>query len=132
VIRKACCYRLDSIGRSEQAILDAVEAKLAEITLSDSDGEPATLANAAVQAMTRIDEIQRRGKSAGVPTGLSSFDNDMGACFQANLRSLRQGRVAEKRHSDCKLQTIMPNAAGWSTLHRLKCRRRAFHSVGVR
>ena len=76
-----------AVGEPE-ALLDAVESKLAGERLTDGDGEPVTLADAAVQAISRIDEIQRRGKSAGVPTGLFSFDNDMGGLFPGELTVL--------------------------------------------
>ena len=71
-----------------EALLDAVETELAAVRLSDADGEPVTLADAAVQAIIRIDEIQRRGQSAGVPTGLSSFDEDQGGLFPGELTIL--------------------------------------------
>jgi replicative DNA helicase len=75
-------------GEPEE-VLERVETALAEVRLGgDGDGEPVTLANAAVQASCRIDEIQRRGKSAGVPTGLHSFDSDMGGLFPGELTIL--------------------------------------------
>lgn len=74
-------------GSPDEAV-DALEAKLAGVTLATGDTEPITLADAAVQAIGRIDEIQRRGKSAGVPTGLSSFDADQGGLFPGELAIL--------------------------------------------
>jgi replicative DNA helicase len=71
-----------------EALLDAVESKLAEVQLTEADGEPVTLADAAVQAIVRIDEIQRRGHSAGVLTGLLSFDQDQGGLFPGELTIL--------------------------------------------
>lgn len=68
-----------------EALLDAIESKLADVQLTEGDGEPVTLADAAVQAIAHIDEIQRRGQSAGVPTGLPSFDRDQGGLFPGEL-----------------------------------------------
>lgn len=69
-------------------LLDVVESKLSEVQLSAGDGDPVRLADAAVEALCRIDTIQRRGKSVGVPTGLPSFDNDMGGLFPGELTIL--------------------------------------------
>lgn len=71
-----------------EEVLERAETALAGVRLTDGDGEPVTLADATVQAITRIDAIQHRGKSAGVPTGLSSFDNDMGGLFPGELAIL--------------------------------------------
>jgi replicative DNA helicase len=74
-------------GEPEE-VLERVETELANIRMAQGDGEPVTLAAAAVLACARIDEIQRRGKSAGVPTGLFSFDNDQGGLFPGELTIL--------------------------------------------
>jgi len=74
-------------GTPEEA-LDAVESELAGVRLSEADGDPITMADAATQAILRIDEIQRRGHSAGVPTGLSDFDEDIGGLFPGELAIL--------------------------------------------
>ncbi len=74
-------------GEPEE-VLECVETELAGIKLSAGDGEPVTLANAAAEAIVRIDEIQRRGKSAGLPTGLPSFDQDQGGLFPGELTIL--------------------------------------------
>jgi len=69
-------------------VLDRAEAALAGVRMTDADSEPVTLADAAVQAIARIDAIQNRSKSAGTPTGLSSFDNDQGGLFPGELTIL--------------------------------------------
>ncbi len=74
-------------GEPEE-VLECVETELAGIKLSAGDGEPVTLANAAAEAIIRIDEIQQRGKSAGLPTGLPSFDLDQGGLFPGELTIL--------------------------------------------
>lgn len=71
-----------------EALLDAVESKLAGERLADGDSDPVTLVDAAADAINRIDEIQRRGQSAGVPTGLLSFDQDQGGLFPGELTVL--------------------------------------------
>jgi replicative DNA helicase len=68
-----------------ETLLDAVESELAGVQLTGDDDAPVTLADAAVQAIVHLDEIERRGKSAGVPTGLSSFDEDQGGMFPGEL-----------------------------------------------
>jgi replicative DNA helicase len=74
-------------GESD-TLLDALESKLATVRLTSGDGEPVTLKDAAVAALGRIDAIQQRGQSAGVPTGLSSFDEDQGGLFPGELTIL--------------------------------------------
>ena len=99
VARLAKYRRLQDIGvnliqdahRAEgepEEVLDRIETELAGVRFTEGDGEPITLTDAAVQAILRIDEIQRRGKSAGVPTGLFSFDNDQGGLFPGELAIL--------------------------------------------
>ncbi len=74
-------------GEPEEA-LERAETELAGIRLSDGDGEPVKLADAAAEAVVRIDEIQRRGKGAGLLTGLLGFDSDMGGLFPGELTIL--------------------------------------------
>ena len=71
-----------------EAALERAESELAKIKLNISDGDPIRLADAAAEAIVRIDEIQRRGKSAGLPTGLPSFDQDQGGLFPGELTIL--------------------------------------------
>ena len=59
-------------------ILERAESRLATMRATSKDQDPISLADAALEATIRIDEIQERGKSAGIPTGLESFDSDMG------------------------------------------------------
>lgn len=68
-----------------EVVLELVETELANVRMDEGEGEPVTLAAAAVQACVRIDAIQKRGNSAGVPTGLYSFDNDQGGVFPGEL-----------------------------------------------
>lgn len=68
-----------------EAVLERVETELAGIKLNVGDGEPIKLVNAAVEASLRIDAIQQRGKSAGLPTGLPDFDQDQGGLFPGEL-----------------------------------------------
>ncbi|MFZ1935617.1 MAG: DnaB-like helicase C-terminal domain-containing protein [Thermoguttaceae bacterium] len=75
-------------GEPEE-VLERAETALAEVRLGNAgDGEPITAREAAMQAISRIDMIQQRGKSAGVLTGLSSFDNDQGGLFPGELTIL--------------------------------------------
>jgi replicative DNA helicase len=74
-------------GEPEE-VLERVEAALAGVRLSDGDGEPVALADAAAEATCRIDAIQQRGHGSGVPTGLCSFDNDQGGLFPGELTIL--------------------------------------------
>ena len=67
------------------AVLESVESHLAGIRATDERGEPITLAEASIEACSRIDEISQRGKGSGLPTGLESFDSDMGGLFQGEL-----------------------------------------------
>ena len=85
--RTLCRTRTGADGEPEET-LERIETALAEIRLTEGDGEPVALADAAVQAIVRIDEIQRRDKSAGIPTGLISFDSDQGGLFPAGLTIL--------------------------------------------
>ncbi len=71
-----------------EAVLERIETALAAVRLAEGDGEPVTLAAAAGQAIARIDEIQRHGKGAGVPTGLLTFDADQGGLFPGELTVL--------------------------------------------
>lgn len=71
-----------------EAVLEQAETALADVRLTEDDGVPVTMADASVDAMCRIDEIQRRGQSAGVPTGLATFDADMGGLFPGELTIL--------------------------------------------
>ena len=66
-------------------ILERVENNLSSLRLTDLDGEPVTLAAAAVDAVARIDKIIQRGQGMGIPTGLHSFDSDQGGLFPGEL-----------------------------------------------
>lgn len=70
------------------AVLERAETALAAVRLSDGDGELVKVADAAADALCRIDAIRERGQSAGVPTGLLSFDNDQGGLFHGELTIL--------------------------------------------
>ncbi len=69
-------------------VLEQAEADLAGIRATGERGEPVTLFQAAGDATTRIDEICRRGCGFGLPTGLETFDNDMGGLFPGELTIL--------------------------------------------
>jgi len=69
-------------------ILERVETELAGIRATRDDHEPVALSSAAVDAMVRIDEISQHGKGSGLPTGLASFDEDMGGLFPGELTIL--------------------------------------------
>ncbi len=71
-------------GKAEE-VLERIETKLGRIALVHGEGEPVTLAEAAVEATVKIDDIQQRGQSAGVPTGLLTLDRDQGGLFPGEL-----------------------------------------------
>ena len=68
-----------------EAILERSEAALSDIRMGTEETEPVTLFNATSEAITQIDAIQQRGYSAGVLTGLASFDTDQGGLFPGEL-----------------------------------------------
>lgn len=69
-------------------ILDRAESELSAIELNVADNEPVSIAEAAVEAIARIDRIIERGRSAGVPTGLIDYDRDHGGLFPGELTIL--------------------------------------------
>ena len=68
-----------------EEILERSEAALSDIRLGSDDTEPVSLLDASVNAVSHIDAIQQRGQSAGVLTGLASFDTDQGGLFPGEL-----------------------------------------------
>ena len=71
------------------AVIERTESALGKLHLGNAgDGEPVTAREAAMQALARIDAIRERGKSAGLPTGISSFDSDQGGLFPGELTIL--------------------------------------------
>lgn len=67
------------------AIIDAVESRLAAVKIAGERGEPVKLGDAAVDAACRIDTILTNGKGLGVPIGLYNLDNDIGGLFPGEL-----------------------------------------------
>ena len=68
-----------------ESILERSEGALSDIRIGSEETEPVTLYNATSEAITHIDAIQQRGQSAGVLTGLVSFDTDQGGLFPGEL-----------------------------------------------
>lgn len=71
-----------------EEILERVETSLAAMQMTHGEGAPVSLGAAAIDAMLRVDEIQRRGKGSGLATGLLTFDHDQGGLFPGELTIL--------------------------------------------
>lgn len=69
-------------------LLATLEANLAEIRTGQYDTDPVTMTTATVEAVQQIDEIVRRGQTAGIMTGLESFDDKLGGLFPGELNIL--------------------------------------------
>ena len=68
-----------------ESILERSEAALSNIRMGNEETKPVTLHDATSEAIMHIDAIQQRGLSAGVLTGLASFDTDQGGLFPGEL-----------------------------------------------
>jgi len=68
--------------------LNRSESALSAIRLGHDETDPVTLGEATLQASAHVDKIQQRGQSAGVLTGLLTFDTDMGGLFPGELSIL--------------------------------------------
>ncbi|HLA84321.1 MAG TPA: DnaB-like helicase C-terminal domain-containing protein [Thermoguttaceae bacterium] len=69
-------------------VLERVETELSTVRATKHEHEPVAIADAAVEAACRIDEIARRGSGSGLPTGLATFDDDQGGLFPGELTIL--------------------------------------------
>ncbi|NLE37347.1 MAG: hypothetical protein GX621_04915, partial [Pirellulaceae bacterium] len=79
---------VDAVGQPDadpDAVVDDLERDLAGIRAVGERGEPVSLADAALEAACRIDEVIRRGHGGGLPTGLVGFDQDVGGLFPGEL-----------------------------------------------
>ena len=70
---------------TSEDVLGALETNLAEIKTGKYDSDPVTMSDACVGAINQIDEIIRRGRSAGIMTGLPAFDEQIGGLFPGEL-----------------------------------------------
>ena len=70
---------------TSEDVLGTLETDLAAIKTGQHDSDPVTMAAACVAAVQEIDEIIRRGRSAGIMTGLPAFDDQIGGVFPGEL-----------------------------------------------
>ena len=66
-------------------IAAAAEAALSAVETSEYLGEPVPIADALVEACDRMDAILQRRRQAGLLTGFSQFDMDIGGLFAGEL-----------------------------------------------
>jgi len=83
--------------------INAAEATLAAVETDNYSGAPGTARDAAAEAMTRIYQIRRTGKSVGVMTGLPAFDERMGGLFQGELIVLAARTSVGKTSLACQI-----------------------------
>lgn len=96
VVRTAQLRQLATIGRElvqgayggtdePGEILNATEAALVAVETGNGTDGPTSLWDCVSEANKRIDAIKKRGQSAGIMTGLSSFDGHIGGLFPSEL-----------------------------------------------
>jgi len=81
----------DAVEQRDDAVddvLERVESELAGVRTAGERGEPMPLSNAAIDAMARIDEIERRGTAWGLATGLLEYDEKIGGLFPGEMTIL--------------------------------------------
>lgn len=66
-------------------VLDAAEQALAEVHTGQYDRAPVDAGSAATQAREHVYEMQAKQRAAGLPTGLSQFDERLGGLFPGEL-----------------------------------------------
>lgn len=75
-------------GTTPENVLGALEASLASIKTGECNSDPVTMETACVGAINEIDEIIRRGRGAGIMTGLPALDEQIGGVFPGELTIL--------------------------------------------
>ena len=86
-----------------EGILGDLEARLSAIKPGQYDTDPVSMSQACVGAIGEIDEIVRRGKGAGIMTGLPAFDEQLGGLFPGELTII----AARPRHGKTSLALQM-------------------------
>lgn len=94
----------DSAQEPEE-ILNALERDLVEIETAEHDGDPVPMSEAVAAAITRIDAVMARQRTAGLMTGLTLFDEQIGGLFRGELFILAARPSVGKTSLACQIAT---------------------------
>jgi replicative DNA helicase len=94
----------DAAAEPEE-ILNSLERDLVEIETAEHDGEPVPMSEAVAEAITKIDAVMARQRTAGLMTGLTLFDEQIGGLFRGELFILAARPSVGKTSLACQIAT---------------------------
>lgn len=107
LIQAATATLRDAYAAAEapEEILNSLERDLVEIETAEHDGEPVPMSEAVAEAITKIDAVMARQRTAGLMTGLTLFDEQIGGLFRGELFILAARPSVGKTSLACQIAT---------------------------